>query len=144
LYVQKKCHNKWLKEYSLSKIVNERLKKQGTNSMLNQKKTNTLPEIIVREYLIKKKITFIEQYSINEILIADFYLPKYNCILEVYGDYWHSNPKYYGDKENLKPLNKMQKKIKNKDIRRYKVLVNKLKYNFYSLWEDDIKNRLSQ
>ncbi len=139
----KKCHNKWLSIYSQQEEVKNRLRKQGTKTSSQQKTEFTKPELIVCEYFQNININFIPQFIINDILIADFFLPDFNCIFEVYGDYWHSNPKFYGDGEGLKPLNDTQKKIRQKDIRRYKVIKNKLGYNFYSIWEDDIYNNLN-
>jgi hypothetical protein len=136
-----KCRNIWVKEvYSKRPEVIERLKRQGTKSQLNSKKSYTLPELLVFEYLSNIEVEFIPQHSVGDILVVDFFIPKYNAVLEVYGDYWHSNPRKYGDGKY--PLNEMQQKNKQKDIRRYKVITGKYGYYFYSLWEYDIKNDL--
>jgi G:T-mismatch repair DNA endonuclease (very short patch repair protein) len=137
----KYCLHKWLSEvYTKSPEVKNKLRERGIRSQLNQKPSFTLPEKIVFEYLTNNKIDFIFQYSVGDILLVDFFLPEYNCCLEVYGDYWHSNPIKYG--EDKKQLNDVQKRIKQKDIRRYKVLTNNYGFYFYSLWETDIKNNL--
>jgi hypothetical protein len=136
------CRYKWLSIYSNKPENLERFRKQGAKSCLNQKRAYTLPEKMVLEYLIKNNVEFEPQYPIGEILVVDFFLPEYNCILEVYGDYWHVNPLKYG--EGKRPINKMQLRNKQKDIRRYKVLTKKYNYNFYSLWENDIKNNLEE
>jgi hypothetical protein len=135
------CLHKWISEiYTKKPEVKDRLRKQGTTSQLNQKPSLTFPEIIIFKYLTAKKIDFIFQYIVGGILIVDFFLPEYNCCLEVYGDYWHSNPLKYG--KDKRPLNDMQNRIKQKDIRRYKVLTNNYGFYFYNLWEYDIKNNL--
>jgi G:T-mismatch repair DNA endonuclease (very short patch repair protein) len=137
----RKCLHEWLsKVYSEIPEVKERLRKQGAKSAMNQKTEYTLPERIVLEYLVANNIVFIPQCLINDRLVIDFYLPDYNCTLEVYGDYWHSNPRKHG-KDKI-PLSAMQEKNKQKDIRKYKVLTGKLGYYFYSLWEYDIKHDL--
>lgn len=137
------CLNKWTSEiYTKIPEVKERLSKQGTRSQLKQKSSYTLPEMLVLEYLIKNNINFIPQYVVGDILIIDFFLEKYNCCLEVYGDYWHSNPRIYGN--NKKPLNDIQKKNKQKDIKKYNVLTKNYKFFFYCLWEYDIKNNLEE
>lgn len=140
----KECQRKWLSLYSQQEEVKERLRKQGAKTSAKQKTEYTKPELMVLNYLVSKNIKFIPQYIINDQLIVDFYLPDYNCVLEIYGDYWHGNPEFYGDGEGLKPLNDMQKKNKNKDMRRYKILKNKLEYNFYYIWENDIYNNLEK
>lgn len=137
----RKCQKLWLSQYYCRRPeVIEKLRKQGTKSQLNSKTEYTLPELLVLKYLEDNKIEFIPQFSVGNILVVDFLLPKYNCVLEVYGDYWHSNPRKYG--KDKRPLSEMQLKNKQKDIRRYKVITKKYNYYFYSLWEYDIKNNL--
>jgi G:T-mismatch repair DNA endonuclease (very short patch repair protein) len=137
----RECYSVYLSDiYTEIPEVKERLRKQGTKSHLSQKNKMTEPENILHEYLTKKNIEFIYQCEVNGILVIDFFLPEYNCCLEVYGDYWHANPMKYG--VNKKPLSDMQQKNVQKDIRKYMVLTNKLNYNFYSLWEYDIKHDL--
>lgn len=136
-----KCQGIWQSTvYTQSEEVQDRLKRQGTKTCLMQNNCGTLPERLVEEYFVKNNIEYASQYVIGGKLTADFYLPSYNCIFEVYGDYWHGNPNKYGD--NLKPLNDMQKHNKHRDIRRYKVLTNKYNFNFYSMWEYNIINNL--
>jgi len=136
----KKCQHIWLKEYSNRPEVKERLKIQGTNSVLKMKKEYTLPELLVLEYLVSNNIEFIPQCPIGEIFVVDFFLPKYNCILEVYGDYWHANPMKYG--EGLKELTDRQIKQKRKDVLKQEKVTKEYNYNFYYIWEYDIKNNL--
>ncbi len=137
-----KCKNVWLKQYSNLPETIERLRRQGTNSQLKMKTKYTLPEMITMKYLLDNNISFTPQFSIGGILIADFFLYDYNCVLEVYGDYWHCNPEVYG--ENKKSINEMQIKTKNKDKRRYYVITKKYKYYFYNIWEKDIKKNIDE
>jgi very-short-patch-repair endonuclease len=70
--------------------------------------------------------------------IFDFYLPKYNILIEVDGDFWHCNPEVY-----QKPICKTQEislendKLKNKwaQDNGYKLL---------RFWENDINNNIKQ
>ena len=136
------CLAKWNSQvYSQRPEVKLRLRKQGLKSQLNAKTSYTLPELIVYSYLEENNIAFIPQYVVGEILVVDFFLPDYNCVLEVYGDYWHANPLKYGESPKI-PLSEMQIRNKQKDIRRYKVLTKKYDYYFYSLWETNIKKDL--
>lgn len=68
----------------------------------------------------------------------DFYLPDYNILIEVDGDFWHCNPnkfldpKYESQKNNLKrDKEKNQWALEN----RYKLL---------RFWEDDINNNIKE
>lgn len=137
------CLYKWSSSvYSEIPEVKQRLREQGTRSQQNQKSAYTLPELIVFQYLIDNNIDFIPQCVVGDILSVDFFLTEYNCCLEVYGDYWHSNPRKYGDDGQKFPLNELQKKNKQKDIRRHNILTEKYGFLFYSLWEYDIKRDL--
>ena len=62
----------------------------------------------------------------------DFYLPEHNIILEVQGDYWHSNPRFYG--EGKKPLDERQKKDQKRDRRKFGYYKHK-KIKYYELWD---------
>lgn len=131
----RKCHNIWYSEiYSKTpEAIEKKLK-----WLSNMKNTDTKPEVMVKEYLLKNKINFIHQYPILNY-IADFYLPDTNLIIEVFGDYWHSNPLFYGN--NKKPLGKIQLKIKNRDKKKiYDYKGNNI--NYIILWENDIYNNV--
>lgn len=56
---------------------------------------NTKPEREMEDILLKLGIKFKKQFLINNInhsYIADFYLPEFNCVIEVDGLYWHNYP----------------------------------------------------
>ena len=67
----------------------------------------------------------------------DFYLPKYNTIIEVDGDFWHCNPdkfpipKYITQQTNLE-----RDKIKNQ-------WATDNGYNIIRFWENDINNNIN-
>lgn len=69
----------------------------------------------------------------------DFYLPEYNVLLEVHGDYWHGNPRVY-DTESLNP---MQRKNIGLDKMKYSIC-NKLGISLYILWECDVRKNVSE
>jgi len=138
-----KCQKRWQSEiYTKDTLVKKRLKKQGAESQRNQKKKRTLPEMIVETFLLENNIAFIQQFTIADSFSADFYLPDFNCVLEVYGDYWHSNPSIYG--KNKKKLNETQIKIKERDRRRYRIITKEYHYYFYKIWECDIKKDINK
>lgn len=140
----KSCHYKWLSEhYAQSEKGKEHYRKLGVNSILNQKYSETKPERIFKEFLIESGIEFIPQYLMYDKFIVDFYLPKENMVIEVFGDYWHGNPLFYGKKEGVKTLSEKQDKQKKKDRARQAYL-EKCGHKFYILWEHDIYNNLSK
>jgi len=52
---------------------------------------NTKPELIVKKFFDENDVIYIQQWK-YKYGIADFYLPKFNTIIEVDGNYWHSKP----------------------------------------------------
>lgn len=100
----------------------------------HQRITNTRPQVIVNEILDELNVSYINE-QIYDYYAVDNYLPKYNLIIEVMGDFWHCNPiKYPKDKYD----------IHNKNIGRDKAKHNYIhsKYNIeiLYLWENDIYN----
>lgn len=67
--------------------------------------------------------------------IYDFYLPDYELLIEVDGDYYHCNPRKYPKG----PINKMQRKNIRNDI--YKnALAKSWGFELIRIWEYDIVN----
>lgn len=57
------------------------------------KSKDTKPELDFKAWADRNNIYFIHQYEIDGLAHKyDFYLPIYNLIVEVDGDYWHSIP----------------------------------------------------
>lgn len=59
-----------------------------------------------------------------------------NNIIEIFGDYWHGNPKFYSGNNIIK--NKKVSDVWNKDNERIKIFES-LGYNVIVIWEDDLK-----
>jgi len=101
--------------------------------------TFTKPHKMICEYLEKKNIKLkIEKY-INPYFVDIFIEP--DKIIEVYGDYWHGNPKFYKEGEILDlPSGKISIKEKwEKDEKRIKCLEKKGN-KVLILWEDEINS----
>jgi very-short-patch-repair endonuclease len=68
----------------------------------------------------------------------DFFLPKYNIIIEVDGDFWHCNPRNFPE-----PIYESQKNNLNRDkVKDQWVLENN--YKLLRFWEHDINNNTQQ
>lgn len=62
-------------------------------------------------FLDKLKVKYVRQFEAKDIgRFYDFYLPDSNLIIEVDGDYFHSNPLIYEGKE-LTPTQKRNKSV---------------------------------
>jgi len=111
------------------------------------KQTNTKPERQIKEELIKRGykegIDFIHQYKFMNKFMCDFCFPQQKVIVEVYGDFWHANPKKYLDRTKLHPH---QIKDTNKDRAKeaYITKVDNCAWTYLVLWEMDINKNVSE
>lgn len=80
-------------------------------------------------------IVFEPQYEFNKRLF-DYYLPEYNILIEVDGDWFHVNPLFYS-----KPEYKAQKITLINDEYKNK-LCSDNNIQLIRYWEDDIKNNI--
>jgi very-short-patch-repair endonuclease len=98
----------------------------------------TAPERVFFEMMKELGIEVQCQKVINN-KIYDFYIPSKNMMVEVDGDYWHSNPLIYEGKE----LNKVQlrnvKNDKKKDI-----LAIGSGFKLERVWEYDLNNNYQE
>jgi very-short-patch-repair endonuclease len=79
-------------------------------------------------------IKYDSQYQIGTKFF-DFYLPDYNIILEVDGDYHHCNPAIY-----KKPTNATQRKAIKNDQKKNRLCEEK-GIQLLRFWENDIRNK---
>lgn len=98
--------------------------------------TSKLEEYFAHEFLEKNNISYIYQFEAKDIgRFYDFYLPDYRILIEIDGDYYHSNPDKYKEED----LNRMQKH--NKKVDEYKnkwALMRGIP--LIRIWENDIRN----
>lgn len=126
---------------SQTKEYSEMCRKNGAIAHKKAKNKFTKPERIVLEYLEENNIEYIPQHVLLDKFIVDFYLPKLNTVIEVFGDYWHAHPDKYG--EGKIPLGEKQIKNVNRDVVKIKSF-EESDYNFHILWERDIYKNITE
>jgi very-short-patch-repair endonuclease len=90
--------------------------------------------------LILEGIKYIHSYYIKDInfnKIYDFYLPEYNILIEVDGDFWHCNPntKFALPECKSQEINIINDKLKNE-------WAYNNGYKLLRFWETDINNNI--
>jgi len=94
----------------------------------------------------KKVCRFLNENNINHEIekyikpySVDIFI-NFNKIIEIYGDYWHGNPKFYNENDIIKFPNKniLMKDKWEYDEKRINYLSNK--HEVLIIWEDEIKN----
>lgn len=131
------CRQNWYSNiWSQSDEWKEESRIRAADLMKNNSKiTLTKPQIIINNLLELNDI----QYKNEEPFVyysVDNYLNEYNLIIEIMGDYWHSNPLKFTQLNDLQIKNITRDKSKHTFIQKYYGI------NILYLWENDILNRL--
>lgn len=137
LFCSTDCRRNWFsKIYSQSEDVREMHRRHIIKNFKDGKydKLETKPQIIINNILDDNKIIYEREYDLTYFCLDNF-LVESKLMIEVMGDYWHSNPIKYGNSKS-----DLQKKIMRKDKAKH-TYVNKY-YNteILYLWEYDILN----
>lgn len=125
--IRDKCEKTCLKLYG-------KYSWQIANDALKLIKTNI--EIIIENILIKNNIVYQYQYEIEydgERKIYDFFIPKYNLLIEADGDFWHGNPSKFPKSSLLEVQQNNQKNDKIKEQ-----IAKKYGFKLIRFWEEDI------
>jgi len=113
------------------------------NSTIHRKFCDMKPEILIYNVVVNAGYKIEKQFFIKGVGIVDFYLPDYNTIIEVFGDFWHANPKKYKPNHIIFKNKKIKAKhIWNKDSKRIGN-AKKLGYKIIVLWEKNITNNIN-
>lgn len=108
--------------------------------IFEDKKARTIIDTYLKLGSASKNVKHIPQAPLV-YWVVDYYLPDYNIVIQVDGDYWHGNPLMYGKGEGLRPLSKKQRRQRRADASCNTHLRNK-GYNVIRLWEHDLKCNL--
>ena len=119
----------------LSKNNKKRLHGKKTPKISDGSKLETYFRVNILEAL---NIEYIQQYKLSAVgRYYDFYLPKYNILIECDGDYWHADPKKY-KKEDLNAIQKRNIRV-DEQKNKYALMYG---YVLLRFWEKDVyKNK---
>lgn len=88
-----------------------------------------------RILLEQVKEPFVRQYRVGRY-VFDFYLEKHNLLIEADGTFWHSDPRFYPDRNALSfTQNKNLENDKKKTL-----LAEQEGYKLLRIWEYDVFN----
>jgi very-short-patch-repair endonuclease len=106
-------YERWVEDFG-EDVAKEKMRIWKTKNIIPSKSKMTSIEKLCEKYLRLLKIEYVPQYDKIGKYWCDFYLPEYNLILEIDGDYWHANPEKYSEDDLIGT-----KKMKAKDIWEY-------------------------
>lgn len=131
-------------------------KKKKSSTIKKRKKshpkygTSKLEEDFAKDFLDKLGIPYVYQFEAKDIgRFYDFYLPTYNVLIEIDGQYYHADERLY-DQTKLNPMQKRNKRVdeyKNKWAMLHCIPLMRIKEydirNNSSLVMEELKNRLN-
>lgn len=117
--------------------MRERLRYARIKSLQSQDRLDTKIQLKVNKLLEDNCIEYVREYNV-EYYSIDNYLTKYNLMIEVMGDYWHSNPTKYNDKRYQ--INQKQYDGIHRDKIKHSYVKNHYNIDILYLWEYDINN----
>jgi G:T-mismatch repair DNA endonuclease (very short patch repair protein) len=123
-------------------LISEKFQEKKNNPTSNirlhrrKKGSETIPEKIFREKILEKnKIKFLKEKYLNSNKFKIDYIILPNIAIEIQGDYWHGNPKFYPDENKL---NTVQSKNILRDIKKEKWLIDN-NYRYVAIWQNDLE-----
>lgn len=116
--------------------IREGSRKRALKTLSNYPQ-KTKPETMAEKFLKDKKINYNSQVVINNKFCVDIIIHEYNVVIEIQGDYFHSNPEKFPSNK----LNKQQRIQIKKDKARFNYLT-KCGYIVFGIWENDILNNV--
>lgn len=150
------CIEFWLKKGLTKKEGEKLISIRAVNGAIAALKKTSKPntEKTIERLLKKNNITYSTQYRINlnkeesrfnkSCYLYDFYLPKYNLIIECHGLYWHAHPSIYEENDELKFPRGI---VKAKDIWVLDDFKRKIaesrNYKYLVVWENEIKDTIN-
>lgn len=125
--------------YSFSKTQKNKMRENTIKMYANGKFPTKLtkPHIKINKLLDSLGIKYVNEKPYKYYSV-DIYLPEFNLIIEIMGDYFHGNPLKYKSKD----LNSMQKKNMRKDKAKHTYIKRYYNINILYLWESDINKNL--
>lgn len=131
------CRKEWYSSvYSQSDEWREESRLRAANLLKNNPSTTlTKPQIMVNDFLDEMGIEYSNEEAF-EYYSVDNYLIEERLIIEVMGDFWHSNPIRY----HYEDLNDIQQKRLVKDKAKHTYIQKYHNIEILYLWERDIYN----
>lgn len=126
------------KLYNTGKVRSDETRQKLRAATLRQYATGSLnrqtkPQRIVNDLLHELKLSYQNEYVIKYYAV-DNYLTSEHLIIEVMGDYFHSNPTIY----DLDKIDKIQQKDLARDKRKRTYILKYCNIPILYLWEHDI------
>ena len=135
-FCSKECRQKWYAEiYSQTDEYREKSRKRILEEFQNGVMSlDSKTQLVVNDILDNLKIIY-EREKIFQYFSVDNYLTNYNLIIEVQGDYWHTNPLKF-----ISNITQAQYDRIGRDKAKHSYIKNQYGIECLYLWESDVLN----
>ena len=106
------------------------------DSWFQRNRSSTAPQKTINSLLGELNISYANEQKFG-YYAADNFLSDYNLIIEVMGDYWHTNPLKYDFAQY-----EMQKRVIKTDRAKHDYILNNHRIEILYLWETDINKHI--
>lgn len=132
---------RWVEDFGMDEAIRRQMDWQ-TKNVLPSASRDTKPELQLAELLRISGLKFVKQMSLPRIY-CDFYLPEYNLIIEVDGDYWHANPSRFSPDDVIGPKKISARQIWANDLER-EMRIKSHGFNVMRIWSSSLKTKTAQ
>lgn len=132
---------RWVSDFGMDEAIKRQLDWQSKN-ILPAASRNTKPELQLAELLRLSGIKFVRQMMLPRIY-CDFYIPEYNLVIEVDGDYWHANPEKFSPDDLIGPKKTSARQIWEND-RKKEDKIKSHGHKVMRIWASSLKSKTAQ
>ena len=136
-WMKKSNYERWIILYG-KEIADKKMEAWSSKNKLPSSSRDTKPERMFASLLDLNNILYEKQKPVKKYR-CDFYIPEYNLIVEIDGDYWHANPNNYKAEDLIGPSRKTAKSIWESDKIKTEDLLQE-GYKVLRYWASDLKN----
>lgn len=136
-WMKKSNFERWELQFGKEEAI-KRSYEWSQKNILPSSSKNTKPELLFKNILEELNLEFQQQKSVGKYK-CDFYIPIYNVIVEIDGDYWHANPSIFKEYDLIGPKNILAKDIWASDNQKNQFILNE-GFNLLRYWSSNINN----
>ena len=135
-WMKKSNYERWVIRYGVEE-ADKRQENWHSKNILPSCSKNTKPEQMFASILVAINIQYETQKSVKRY-VCDFYIPKYNTIVEIDGDYWHANPSKFSSEDLIGGKKLLAKEIWEYDKKKTSV-IEESGFRVIRYWESELK-----
>jgi very-short-patch-repair endonuclease len=136
-WMKKSNYERWVIQYGVEEADKRQADWLKKNKIPSSSK-NTKPEKMFAKFLDKLDIKYEKQKHVKRYY-CDFFIPEFNLIVEIDGDYWHANPDKFSANDVVGAKKITAKQIWENDNKKTQDILDS-GYSILRYWASELKN----